>query len=173
MRETAEDLDRLQALLDASYAAAGPHLRDVVTPDRRLTARAVSDLLIGVQVLDLATVSAAGRPLVGPVDGLLFRGRLYFGSSPDAVRTRHLRRNPAVSAAHTRGEALAVVAHGDARIVNLHVDEQAEFRACLLDTYVPRYGAGWETFASGAVYWRIDARRLFAASFPPPGPPEC
>jgi len=37
----------------------------------------------------------------------------------------------------------------------------------LLDIYVPRYGPDWEQFlASGAVYARIDAERMFAFSMP-------
>jgi hypothetical protein len=43
-----------------------------------------------------------------------------------------------------------------------------EFRRALLDVYVPRYGAEWESFLdSGPVYARIDADRMFAFSMPP------
>lgn len=35
MRETAEDLAALRALLDRSYAAAGPHARTIIEPGRR------------------------------------------------------------------------------------------------------------------------------------------
>ena len=38
MHETADDLARLQALLDRSYESAGRHLRSVITPERRLSA---------------------------------------------------------------------------------------------------------------------------------------
>ena len=37
MLETPEELANLQSLLDASMATAGPHLRDIITDDRRLT----------------------------------------------------------------------------------------------------------------------------------------
>ena len=169
MEETAEDLRDLQALLDASHAAAGPHLRDVMAPDRRVAAAELAILLIGVQILTVASVTPTGRPLVAPVDGVFFRGEFYFGSSPDSVRVANLRRQPAVSAAHTRGEALAVVVHGDARFVDLDAPEHARFRRTLLDTYVPVYGPEWEGFASSAVYARVDPRRMFAAAFSPPG----
>jgi len=39
MNETTEDLARLQALLDQSNENAGRHLREVITPERRLSAR--------------------------------------------------------------------------------------------------------------------------------------
>ncbi len=41
MHETPEDLDRLQRLLDDSYAVAGEHLVEVITTERRLDAPAL------------------------------------------------------------------------------------------------------------------------------------
>jgi nitroimidazol reductase NimA-like FMN-containing flavoprotein (pyridoxamine 5'-phosphate oxidase superfamily) len=100
--------------------------------------------------------------LVGPVDGIFHRGAFYFGSSPDSVRFRHIRRRPQVSAVHVPGEHLAVTVHGRAVPVNPQSPEQEEFRASLLEVYVPRYGPGWEDFLdSGPVYARIDAQRMF------------
>jgi hypothetical protein len=48
MHETPDDLAALQDLLDRSYAGAGPHLRRIITPERRLTAEQVSDRLTGM-----------------------------------------------------------------------------------------------------------------------------
>ena len=172
MHETPEDLAALQAVLDASHTAAGPHLREVMTPERRLGAAELTRMLVGVQILSLASVTPGGRPLVAPVDGLFFRGRFYFGSSDDSVRVVNLRHRPAVSAAHTRGEDVAVVVHGDARFVGLADAEQAGFRRALLDTYVPIYGPEWEQFASGAVFARIDPRKMFAAAYSAPDPAD-
>jgi nitroimidazol reductase NimA-like FMN-containing flavoprotein (pyridoxamine 5'-phosphate oxidase superfamily) len=172
VHETAQDLRALQDLLDASSTAAGPHLADVLAPEHRLGAPDLVRLLAGVQILDLATVTEAGRPLVAPVDGLFFRGRFYFGSSPDSVRVRHLRRRPATSAAATRGETSTVIVHGDARFVDLDAAEHAGFRRCLLDTYLPTYGPGWEEFAARAVYARIDPQKMFAATFAAPDAPH-
>jgi nitroimidazol reductase NimA-like FMN-containing flavoprotein (pyridoxamine 5'-phosphate oxidase superfamily) len=165
VHETAEDLESLQALLDASHASAGPHLRDVMVPERQLDAEELTRLLIGVQILTVACVTAAGRPLVAPVDGLFFRGCFYFGSSDDSVRVANLRRRPAVSAAHTRGEALAVIVHGDAQFIDLSADEHDRFRRALLDTYLPTFGPEWEQFASSAVYARIEPHKMFSAQF--------
>ena len=69
MYETAEDLQRLDELLDASYARAGSHLRAIWGPETRLAAGELSEALAGIQVLDLATVTPRGEPRVAPVDG--------------------------------------------------------------------------------------------------------
>ncbi len=159
MHETPEDLAALQDLLDRSYAGAGPHLRRIVTPQRRLTAAQVSERLTGMRLLALATVTSDGRPIVGPVDGIFFRGAFHFGSSPDSLRFRHIRARPHVSATHLPGEELAVTVHGRALPVDV---ASGPFREALLEVYVPRYGPEWEEFLdSGPVYARIDADRMF------------
>src|SRR5437899_12677639 len=114
MHETAEDLAGLQPLLDRSYAGAGAHLLRIHTPERRLTAEDVADRLTGMCLLALATVTADGRPIVGPVDGIFYRGAFHFGSAPDSVRFRHIAARPQVSATHLPGEELAVTVHGRA-----------------------------------------------------------
>jgi hypothetical protein len=149
-------------VLDRSFASAGPHLLEVITPERRLTAEQLAETLIGMRLLVLATTTADGRPVAGPVDGIFYRGRFYFGSSPDSVRFRHIARRPAVSATHLPGEELAVTVHGRASRVDVTSPEQSGIRAALLDVYVPRYGPEWETFLdSGPVYARIDPDRMF------------
>src|SRR3954466_13806429 len=160
MHETAADLATLQELLDRSYASAGSHLLSIHTPERRLSAEQVAERLQGMRLLALATVTADGRPIVGPVDGTFLRGAVHFGSHPDSVRFRHIRKRPQVSATHLPGEELAVTVHGRATPVDLRSDEDAAFRQTLLEVYVPRYGSKWEEFIdSGPVYARIDAER--------------
>jgi len=164
MHETAEDLAALQELIDRSYAAAGPHLLRIHDPQRRLSAEQVAERLEGMCLLALATVTADGRPVVGPVDGIFYRGAFHFGSAPDSVRFRHIRARPQVSATHLPGEHLAVTVHGRAT----EVPVEGGFRQSLLDIYVPRYGEAWETgfLDSGPVYARIDAERMFTFSMP-------
>lgn len=162
MHETPADLAALQELLDRSYALAGPHLQRVHTPERRMTAAQVAERLTGMRLLALATVTADGRPIVGPVDGIFLRGAFCFGSSPDSLRFRHIRARPQVSATHLPGEELAVTVHGRAVEVDVSAAAGAELRRTLLDIYVPRYGPEWERMLdSGAVYARIDADRMF------------
>jgi len=167
MQETAEDLARLQELLDASYAAAGPHTLRIHTPERRLDAAAVAAKLTGMRLLALATVSSAGAPVVGPVDGIFLHGAFHFGSSPDSIRARHIAARPAVSATHLPGEELAVTVHGEAVPVDVNAPEGAGLRQTLLDIYVPRYGESWaEMLESGAIYWRIEPRKMFTFFMP-------
>src|SRR3954467_9367039 len=139
MHETPDDLRALQELIDRSYATAGGHLLRIHTPERRLTATEVADRLTGMCLLALATVTADGRPMVGPVDGIFFRGAFHFGSAPDSMRFRHIRARPQVSATHLPGEELAVTVHGRAAMVDVRGEAGTGFRRALLDIYVPRY----------------------------------
>jgi uncharacterized pyridoxamine 5'-phosphate oxidase family protein len=156
VHETAEDLERLQGLLDDSYAAAGDHLRSIFSPQRRIPAADLAELLTGVQVLALATVTARGEPRVAPVDGLFFRGRFHFGSAHNSARFRHLRARPAVSATHLRGEEVAVIVHGTAQEIDTSAPDQAGFRSLLEETY-----PGWASWASDAPYAVIEPAKMF------------
>lgn len=162
MQETSSDLAALQDLLDRSMAVAGAHLLSIITPERRLSAREVCDRLTGMSLLALATVTSDGRPLVSPVDGIFYRGAFYFGSAPDSVRFRHIRRVPHVSATHLPDESLAVTVHGQAVPIDVRSPDHAGFRQTVLGVYLPRYGPEWETFLdSGPLYARIDATKMF------------
>ena len=169
MHESPADIETLQALIDRSYAAAGAHLLRIHTPERRLSGAEVSERLTGVCLLGLATVTADGRPIVGPVDGIFYRGSFHFGSSPDSVRFRHIATRPHVSATHLPGEELAITVHGRAVPLDIHADEGAGFRRALLEIYLPRYGPDWEKdfLDSGPVYARIEADRMFTFAMPP------
>ena len=164
MHETGSDLEALQRLLDASYEHAGRHLRRVGTPERRLDADTLSYLLDGVRVLALATVTADGRPLVGPVDGIFYRGEFWFGTADDAVRVRHLRARPQVSTTHTVGEEWAVTVHGIAEEMDLSLTPNQGFRECCLHVY----GREWEEWGAPAPYFRIRAAKVFAFAFTDP-----
>ena len=159
MYETEDDLDRLQALLDASYERAGSHLRSIWDEQSRLDARALSAELVGVQVLDLATVTPRGEPRVAPVDGLFFRGRFWFGSAEHSQRFRNIRANPAVSGAVTGGlETYLVLVHGRAVETDPRGPDAEGFAA------YPRelYDFDWDAAHPTAPYAWIDASTLLA-----------
>ncbi|HEY2319326.1 MAG TPA: pyridoxamine 5'-phosphate oxidase family protein [Solirubrobacteraceae bacterium] len=169
MHESPDDLKALQALIDDSYAAAGSHLLAIHEPERRLSAEQVAERLTGMCLLSLATVTADCRPIVGPVDGIFFRGAFHFGSAANSVRFRHIRTRPQVSATHLPSEELAVTVHGRAVPVDIGAPDHAALRTTLLEVYVPRYGEGWEADfldAVSPVYARIDADRMFTFSMP-------
>ena len=163
MHETPEDIVALQALLDHSYEAAGGHMRRITTPERRVMADELVARLTGMCLLVLATVTADGRPVTGPVDGIFYRGAFHFGTAPDAIRMRHIRKRPQVSATHLPAEEFAVNLQGRAVEIDIRAPEHAGFRQTLLDIYVPRYGPEWETsfLDSGPVYARIEAEKMF------------
>jgi hypothetical protein len=170
MHETPADLVALQELLDRSYDRAGKHLHEVTTPERRVDAAGVAARLAGMCLLVVTTVTADGRPIGGPLDGIFFRGSFYFGSSPESVRFRHLEHRPWVSATHLPSEEFAVTVHGRAAPVDVKDPAQHAFRQTLLDIYVPRYGPEWEHFLdSGPAFKRIDAERMFTFFMPEGG----
>jgi Pyridoxamine 5'-phosphate oxidase len=168
VHETPEDMLALEELLERSYASAGPHLRRIITPERRVEATDLVERLTGMRLLALATVTRDGRPIVGPVDGIFYRGSFHFGTGPDAVRFRHLLARPDVSATHLPGEEFAVTVHGRALPVDVTLQGDLALRQALLEVYVPRYGREWLEFLdSGPVYSRIDADRMFTFQMQP------
>jgi hypothetical protein len=166
MLETPEELDNLQRLLDRSMAGAGEHLRGIITGERRLSAAELAGRLPGMRLLVVATVTADGRPLAGPVDGYFLHGTFWFSSARNSVRMRHLAARPAVSATHLPGEELAVTVHGRAELVGLREPAGAELRQAMLDWYVPRQGPEFETWldALDAVAARIEPEKIFTFS---------
>ena len=120
MHETSDDLAELERALDESYASAGEHIRTIFLPELRSSAEDIAAALTGIFVINLATVTARCEPLVAPVDGLFYRGRLWFGLPPRSQRTRHLRARPSVSATYVEGElpsGRCLIVHGTAREV--------------------------------------------------------
>jgi uncharacterized pyridoxamine 5'-phosphate oxidase family protein len=163
MRETPEEIEGLQRLLDRSAAGAGAHLRSIMTDEHRIDAVRLSERLTGMRLLVVATVTADGRPLAGPVDGYFLHGSFWFSSARNSVRMRHLAARPAVSATHLVGEGLAVTVHGRAELFELTDPARAELRQATLDHYVPRQGPEFATWFDqlDAVGARITADKAF------------
>ena len=157
MRETAEDIAWLQALIDASHASAGDHLRSIFADELRVDAADLSARLEGVQILHLATVTAACEPRVAPVDGLFIHCRWHFGTAPGALRAKHLAARPAVSASVAHGERFAMLVHGRVASIDFDAPAHADARACFIETY----GSGWVGFAAPNLYWRLEPDRVF------------
>jgi general stress protein 26 len=156
MFETAEDLAALQRLLDESWEQGGAHLRSIITPERRMTAEEVVELLQGMTLISLATVTRDGRPLVGPVDGFFYRGEYWFGSAPTSLRFRHIRERPHVSATHLPSEAYQVTVHGRASVEGTDADLPADLRAFLRDFY----GDWFDDYSGQGLYARVEADRM-------------
>ena len=170
MYETPEELSDLQELLDRSAAGGGPHLSGIISAERRMTAEQLCRRLTGMRLLALATATADGRPLVGPVDGYFLHGAWYFSSARNSVRMRHLRARPAVSATHLPGEELAVTVHGKAELFEMSDPVHGQLlRQAMLDHYLPLQGPSFEEWLNGldAPGGRIAAEKMFTFKLEP------
>lgn len=170
MHETTEDLEELQRRLDESYAAAGEHLRSLLAPDQRSTAEEVSEAMTGAFPIALATVSARCEPMVAPVDGLFYRGRLWFSLPPGSQRAQHLHVRPQVSATYIAGDPGAcLIVHGVARAGRGSEFEEgfdafarSVYGSAAVDFAKLRYGSRTEPEFTGFV----EPRRIYAQWFP-------
>jgi general stress protein 26 len=163
MLETPEEMANLQSLLNASMANAGPHLRDVITDERRLTAVRLTERLQGMRLLVLATVTADGRPLAGPVDGYFLHGTFWFSTARSSVRRHHLAGRPACSATHLPGDELSVTVHGRAEVRALDDPANSDLLQAMLDEYLPKAGPEFEQGLGDmdAVGVRIVPEKMF------------
>lgn len=156
MFETPEEMAALQVLLDRSHAAGGPQLSEVVTPDKRLNAYQVVACLKGVKAVAFGTVSAAGEPIVAPLDGVFLHGRFVTSTAGNAVRARHVRRNPAVSLAYVSGVDIGIWVHGRAAPLSAEDAIAQEFDQVMIEAY----GASPLSF-EGAAIWLVEPRAMF------------
>jgi general stress protein 26 len=166
--ETPDEIGQLQALLDESARGAGAHLREIITDHRRVDAAELCSLLTGMRLLVVATVTADGRPLVGPVDGYLLHGSFYFSTSRDSVRVRHLSRRPALSLTHLPGEELAVTVHGRAELFDVADRSRPQLRDAMLNHYLPKQGPAFERWLDNedAVGVRVRTEKIFTFRLP-------
>ena len=135
MFETEEELDELQSMFDAHLAKANPHMRAIVTPERRLTARQVATYLQGTKHVAFATVNAKGEPRVSPLDALFIHGRFTVGTDRVASKVAHLRRNPACSAVHMDGDRIAVAVDGSVEWIERDHPDHHEIHGLWTKTY--------------------------------------
>jgi len=158
MRESPDDLERLQELIDRSIEAAGPFLRNAFEmPERSLSAQQVVERLDGARTVALATTTARGEPRVAPIGALFVHGAFHVPTVAQAARTRHLAARPAASITYYEGNDLAVIAHGRVAIV-----ERSDPAFGELDALQVQVGNESPTQWQGeAVFLRLDADRLF------------
>jgi len=152
MRETPEELEQLQALLDASLSRSTSHLRSIINTERTLTAEQLTRVLTGMQTLSIATVTARGEPRISAVDGHFLHGKWHFGTARDAAKAIHLAARPAASVSHLRGEDLGVFTHGTVVVINdPPVADWPELLAYLQDFY----GADAFDWENEVIYYRL------------------
>ncbi|MGI5206963.1 pyridoxamine 5'-phosphate oxidase family protein [Spirillospora sp. CA-108201] len=162
MRETQEELEELQALLDDSLSRSTAHLRSIINADRTLSARQLCQVLTGMRTLALSTVTAKGEPRISGADGHFLHGKWHFGTARDAAKARHLAARPAVSAAHMRGEDLGVFTHGTVEILNPPDGEPAADWPDLLAYFKGFYGENAFDWDDEIVYYRLHPHWMAA-----------
>ena len=152
MRETPEELAALQDLLDRSVRGGSRQLRDIVRPERQLTAGQLVAELTGMKVLVVATVTAAGEPRTSCLDGHFLHGHWIFSTDASAIKARHLKVRPAVSATHVDGERMAVFTHGHADYID---SSQPDFDG-LVAYFTEYYGNSPLTWGPHIVFFRLQ-----------------
>ena len=168
MHETEAELDALQELIDASMGAAGPHLREIFTAERRLSARQLAARLQGTRHVAFATVNAAGEPRVAPLDGVFFHARFWVGTGGRAARLGHLRRNPAVSLTHFEGDELAVIVHGTAVLLGEGHPEVGPIE----ELWTEIYGSSPFDLGEGVTMIRVEPEAVYTFAQDPSRFPE-
>jgi len=168
MRETQEDIERLQALLDNSIERAGAFLRrSFQMPEHSLTAQQLIDCWLDVQTVALATVSTRGEPRITPISSLLYRGDIYIPTVATAARTRHIMKRPAVSLTLFRENELAIIVHGSATIIS---PDHADFETLETLLYASTHTKAGE-WGEG-VYLHIQAEAIYTYNRYPHRPIE-
>jgi GNAT superfamily N-acetyltransferase/general stress protein 26 len=168
MRETPEDIEGLQALLDTSIQRAGAFLRrSFQMPEHSLTAQQLINYWLDVQTVALATVTTRGEPRIAPIGSLLYRGEIYIPTVATAARTRHIMKRPAVSLTLFRENELAIIVHGSATIIS---PDHAEFETLEDLLYASTYTKAGE-WGEG-VYLHIQAEAIYTYNRHPHRPIE-
>jgi hypothetical protein len=155
MRETPEEINALEALLDASLPRSTAHLRSIIS-GRTVTANQLTQILAGMCTVAVSTVTARGEPRISGADGHFLHGRWHFGTARSAAKARHLAARPAASVAHMRGEDLGVFTHGIAEILNPHDGEPVSDWPDLLAYFKDFYGENAFDWDQDVVYYRLQ-----------------
>jgi hypothetical protein len=158
VRETPEDLDRLQAVLDESIERAGAFLRrSFEMPEHSLSAPQLATHLQGSLTVALATVTARGEPRVAPIGALFLHAWFYVPTVAESARARHLARRPASSLTYYEGTELAVIVHGQVVIVDAEDPDFAELDAVQVESGGQSVGE-WQ---GHGVYLRLEPATVY------------
>jgi pyridoxamine 5'-phosphate oxidase-like protein len=164
VRETPDDLRRLQALLDESATQASPFLRSSFEiPEHSLSAEQLASHLDGSLTVALATVTAKGEPRVAPINALFYRGSFHVPTVARAARARHLSKRPSASLTYFEGNELALIVHGQAAIISENAPTFNELDEIQTSTgqQSPRQ---WE---GDAIYLKINAATMYTYASDP------
>jgi hypothetical protein len=168
MYETEAELVEMQRMFDAHLARANPHMRAIVTPKRRLSARQVVRYLTGIKHVAFASVTPRGEPRVSPLDTLFIHGRFTLSTGGEATKLRHLRANPACSAVHMDADRIAVAVNGHVEWIERDHPDHDEIHQAWQDAYE----SDPYDWGDGIALFRIEPRTMWAYAFHPEEFPE-
>jgi hypothetical protein len=137
-------------------------------PDHSLSAMQLAAHLQGTLTVALATVTAKGEPRVTPISAFFLRGQFYVPTVAEATRAQHLSRRAGVSLTHFESTALAVIAHGQAKIIGADHRDFTELDA----TQVAVGNQSVREWEGHGVYLQLRARSLYTFARRPDGYPE-
>jgi pyridoxine/pyridoxamine 5'-phosphate oxidase len=158
MRETAGDLERLQRLIDESARRASRFLRNSFQiPERSLDAGSLAARLDGPLTVALATVTARGEPRASPINAFFLKAEFCVPTVAESARARHLASRPAASLTYFKGTSLAVIAHGNVKIIPAG---HPEFEA-LDETQMALGRQSPREWQGRAVYLQLEPSRLY------------
>ena len=166
MHETIEDIESLQDIQDKSRLVAGKHLRSIFSDEIQMSSVDLISELDSVFEMHVSLLTTDGSPLVAPVDGILFKGKIWFGFPGPSVRAKLIRHDPRISASYQRGKSFAFIVHGQAVEVEEKDSMFAEYFDCLKRLYTGLYGPKWIDWyhkqeKAGEFNGFIDPRRMF------------
>ncbi len=162
MRETPEEVEALQRLIDTTFEGINPHFAAIVTPKRRLTAQQVITHLQGTRIVAFATVSSKGEPRVSPLDSLFIHGQFTLSTDETATRIGHLRANPACSGVYMETDQMAVVVNGSVEWLKRDHPDHDEIH----DAWTAQYGSDPYSWGN-VIFFRIQPRTMWAYAFKP------
>jgi hypothetical protein len=118
VRETPEEVERLQALMDDSIERAGAFIRaSLEMPEHSLSAAQMLRHWQGFPTAAVATTTARGEPRVAPVGVACYRGHFVVPTVAESARARAIRARPAISITRFDGQDFAVIVHGHATVI--------------------------------------------------------
>jgi hypothetical protein len=158
MYETPADLDDLQSLLHHSITQASPFLRSSFEmPEHSLSAAQLVAHLQGPLTVAVATSTARSEPRVAPIGAFFVHAAFFVPTVAESARARHLARRPAASLTYFEDIDVAVIAHGQMRIIGEQDPAFAELDAAWVKT-----GRESPTQWNGsAVYLRMEPVTLY------------
>lgn len=151
-------MEGLQALLDHSVTQASAFLRSSFEmPEHSLSAAQLVAHLQGSCQVALATVTARSEPRVAPINAFFVRAAFHIPTVAESARARHLAHRPAASLTYFEGIDVAVIAHGQMRIIGQSDPAFAELDASWTEGR-RQSPAEWD---GSAVYLRMEPATLY------------